>query len=414
MLPTAEQLMLEYSPVFDGQLHTMPGEQFHISITDDAKPFCVSKPRTIPLAYRMKAEIDLLVDKKIIAPVTEPSDWCAPIVVAPKKNSDKIRMCVDLSKLNKYVRREQYPSTTPAEAVADITQTQAKLFTVLDALKGYHQYPLDEESQNLTTFITPFGRFKYLRAPYGISSISEHYNRRMDEALAGMQNFRKIVDNVIIFDSNQQEHIVHVRELLRRCQEKEISLNREKFKFCQMTALFAGFILTPGGYTISDDITNAISRFPTPTDLWSFFGLVNQLAASTSNIAEVLAPLRPLLSARNDFLWTPDHDQAFQHAKEMLVTALTLAQKKETHLYTDASTLGIGFVLMQKQDGTDGERKTVQAGSRFLTDTESRYAVIELECLAIAWATMFSSLDVTTSQSLQTTTHWSPSSTAIA
>ncbi len=167
---------------------TRPGEQFHISITDDAKPFCVSTPRTIPLAYREKLK-DLLVDQKIIAPVTEPSDWCAPhpIVVA---NSDKIRMCVDLSKLNKYVRRERYPSTTP---VADIIQTQAKLFTVLDALKGYHQCPLDEESQNLTTFITPFG---YLRAPYGISSISEHYNRRMDEALAGMQNFRKIVDDV--------------------------------------------------------------------------------------------------------------------------------------------------------------------------------------------------------------------------
>ncbi len=304
-LLTTEQLMLEFSPVFDGQVRTMPGEQFHISVTDDAKPFCVSTPRTISLAYRekLKAEIDLLVDQNIIAPVTEPSDWCAPIVVAPKKNSDKIRMCVDLSKLNKYVRRERYPSTTPAEAVADITQTQAKLFTVLDALKGYHQCPLDEESQNLTTFITPFGRFKYLRAPYGISSISEHYNRRMDEALAGMQNFRKIVDNVMIFNSNQQEHIVHVWELLRRCQEKGISLNREKFKFCQTTALFAGFILTPEGYTISDDITDAISRFPTQssrTDLRSFFGLVNQLAASTSNIVEVLAPLRPLLSACSD------------------------------------------------------------------------------------------------------------------
>ncbi|XP_064384829.1 uncharacterized protein LOC135333732 [Halichondria panicea] len=70
MLPTAEQFMLEFSPVFDGQIRTMPGEQFHISITDDAKPFCVSTPRTIPLAYRekLKAEIDLLVDQKIIAP----------------------------------------------------------------------------------------------------------------------------------------------------------------------------------------------------------------------------------------------------------------------------------------------------------------------------------------------------------
>jgi hypothetical protein len=54
-----------------------------------------------------------------------------------------------------------------------------------DALKGYHQCPLDEESQRLTAFITPFGRFKYLRAPYGVSLISEHHNRRMDELSVG-------------------------------------------------------------------------------------------------------------------------------------------------------------------------------------------------------------------------------------
>lgn len=97
------------------------------------------------------------------------------------KGTDRICMCIDLSKLNKYVRREHYPSTTPQEAVANIQESSAKYFTVFDALKGYHQCPLDEESQKLTTFITPFGRYMYLRAPYGISSISEYYNRRMDE-----------------------------------------------------------------------------------------------------------------------------------------------------------------------------------------------------------------------------------------
>ena len=232
--PSAEQLMAEFPTVFDGQIHTMPGESFHISLTEDARPFCVNTPRTIPLAYRdkLKQEIDLLVEQSVIAPVTEPTDWCAPIVVAPKKGTDRIRMCVDLSKLNRYVRRERYPSTTPAEAVADIHQSQAQFFTVFDALKGYHQCPLDEESQKLTTFITPFGRFKYLRAPYGISSISEHYNRRMDEVFTGIQGMRKIVDDVVIFDHDQQQHVAHVRAILKLCGEKGISLNREKFKFC--------------------------------------------------------------------------------------------------------------------------------------------------------------------------------------
>ena len=95
-------------------------------------------------------------------------------------------MCVDISHLNQYLQQEQYMSPTPAEAIADIAAANAKYFTVLDAMKGYHQCPLDQDSQLLTTFITPLGWFKYLRSPYGVSSISEHYNRRMAEALADL------------------------------------------------------------------------------------------------------------------------------------------------------------------------------------------------------------------------------------
>ena len=163
----------------------------------------------------------------------------------------------------------------------------------------------------MTTFITPFGRYKYLRAPYGISSISEHYNRRMDEAFASLDDFRKRVDDVIIFDSDPLKHVHHVRQALRCCQEKNISLNREKFQFCQQQARFAGFTLTPLGYSVSSDITDAIAQFPKPssrTDLRSFFGLVNQLSSSTKDIADTLAPLRPLLSTRNEFLWGKPQD----------------------------------------------------------------------------------------------------------
>jgi len=80
-------------------------------------------------------------------------------------------------------------SPTQAEAVADIAAQEAKYFMVIDATKGYHLCPLVPESQELTTFITPYGRFKYLRAPYGLSSIAEHYNRRMTEALEGLTGY---------------------------------------------------------------------------------------------------------------------------------------------------------------------------------------------------------------------------------
>ena len=217
----------------------MEGEKFHISLTDNAQPFCVNTPRAVPFAYRdkLKAELDLLQSQGVISPVTEPTEWCAPIVVTPKKDSEDIRMCVDLSRLNKYVRRERYQSSTPAQAVADIAADNAKIFTKLDAMKGYHQCPLDEESQLLTTFITPFGRFKYLRAPYGISSIAEHYNRRMDEAFAGLTGFRRIVDDIVIFDNTTTQHADHVRQFLRRCEEKHITLNTKKWQYAQRSRL---------------------------------------------------------------------------------------------------------------------------------------------------------------------------------
>jgi len=112
-------------------------------------------------------------------------------------------MCVDFSQLNRYVKRERYQSPTPAEAIANISASQAKCFTALDVMKGYHQCPLD---QLIATFITPFGRFKYLRAPYGISSISEHYDRRMYKAFDGLSNFCCIVDDIVIYGSNTTQH----------------------------------------------------------------------------------------------------------------------------------------------------------------------------------------------------------------
>ena len=217
---------MEFPTVFDGQIKTMHGEEFHISLTEDAKPFYVNTPRSIPFAYRdkLKVELDLLQAQGIIAPVTKPTEWRAPIVVIPKKDADSIRMCVNLSRLNRYIRRERYQSPTPAQAVADIPADKAIVFTKIDAMKGYHQCPLDENSRLLTTFITPHGRFKFLQAPYGISSISEHYNRRMDEAFAGLSGFRRIVDDVVIYDNDVTQHADHVREFLTRCAHWGVTL----------------------------------------------------------------------------------------------------------------------------------------------------------------------------------------------
>ena len=106
-----------------------------------------------------------------------------------------------------------------------------------------------------------------------------------------------------------------------------ITLNKDKWEYAQSQVTFAGFQLSQDGYNIDTAITDAIAKFPTPanrTDLRAFFGLANQLAASTDTLASLLGPLRPLLSTKNEFVWSPSHDQAFQTARQSLTSAPTL------------------------------------------------------------------------------------------
>ena len=100
----------------------------------------------------------------------------------------------------------------------------------------------------------------------------------MTEAFAELSGFRRIVDDIVIYDSNAADHLTHVKQFLQCCVDRNIALNIEKCKFFQTTVTFAGFQLSAEGYQIDQTITKAISSYPTPTnriDLRSFIRLVN-------------------------------------------------------------------------------------------------------------------------------------------
>ena len=87
--------------------------------------------------YREKliVELELLQEQCIIMLITKVTEWCAPIIVTSKKGVNHIRMHMDLSRLNRYVRRERYQLPTPLEAVTDIAAEEERHFTILDAIK---------------------------------------------------------------------------------------------------------------------------------------------------------------------------------------------------------------------------------------------------------------------------------------
>ena len=139
----------------------------------------------------------------IIEPVTVTTDWCAPMVPVIKANSS-VRICVDLQKLNQAVVRERLILPNLEDISPKLVGS--KVFSKLDASSGFYQLLLHPQSSHLTTFITPFGRYKFDHVPFGISSASEIYQCKMSELLTGLEGVEVIIDDILIFGRTVEEH----------------------------------------------------------------------------------------------------------------------------------------------------------------------------------------------------------------
>ena len=120
-------------------------------------------------------------NNSVICKVVEPTEWVSPMVVAHKPGGD-VRLCLDPLDLNKSVQRQHYPVPTAQGLFSRIGR--AKYFSTLNATSGFLQVPLTEDSSYLTTFATPFGRYRFLRLPFGICSAPEVYQQMMSSCLA--------------------------------------------------------------------------------------------------------------------------------------------------------------------------------------------------------------------------------------
>ena len=161
----------------------------------------------------------------VIFRVDQPTDWCAGMVVVPKPNG-KVRICVDYTKLNANVKRENFPLPVIDQSLGRLTG--AKFFSKLDANSGFFQVKLAQESKLLTTFITPIGRFAFHRLPMGLSSSSEYYQKRMSQILENLDGVICQMDDVLVFGSTEKEHDERLAEVLARLERANVTLNSAK------------------------------------------------------------------------------------------------------------------------------------------------------------------------------------------
>lgn len=138
-----------------------------------------------------------------------------------------------------------------------------RFFTVVDALKGYHQCALDEESMALTTFSTPEGLHQYTRLPMGIS----HNGRRFHDIFCHIPITARCMEDIIIFSRTYEEHIRLLRLLFRTADEHNVSFNKKKTIFASHTGVFAGYVVSEHGFCPNPALTQAILEFPQPSNV---------------------------------------------------------------------------------------------------------------------------------------------------
>ncbi|UYV84065.1 hypothetical protein LAZ67_X001038, partial [Cordylochernes scorpioides] len=267
----------EFPEVFEGLGQI--GNPYEIKLKPGAKPYAVHTPRRvpIPLMEKLKTRLEELEKAGIIAQVNVATEWCAPTVIASKPNGD-IRLCVDLSRLNEHVQREVHPMPVVEHVLGQLGE--ARFFSKLDANSGFHQIPLSPDCQHLTTFITPFGRYKYCRMPFGISLAPEYFQKVMSIILQGMDGVMCYLDDILIFASDSKTHDRILRLVLRKLKEAKVTLSKAKCVFGVPRINFLGHILDEDGIRPDPAKIEAVARMPAPTDVHGvrrFLGMVNHL-----------------------------------------------------------------------------------------------------------------------------------------
>ena len=379
---TSDILMKAYEDVFTGV-----GElehPYHIELKEDVQPV-VQATRKLPYTRveSLKKALDKLERDGIVADVEQPTPWVNNLVITEKRNGS-LRLCLDPKPLNRAIKREQFEIPTPEDVQSRLAGK--KVFSVIDMSMAYWHVRLSDESSYLCTFHTPWGRKRFLRMPFGISSASEVLQKRMQLTFGDIKGEYVIADDIIIAGDDEQDHDAIMRAVFQRARERNVKFNSSKVQLKVNEVLYMGHVVSEAGLSPDPSKVRAIVDMPLPEDkraVLRFLNIVKYQAKFIPRESHITGPLRALLKEDAVWCWTQEHTNAVNELKTILSSLPVLRfydVNKPVTLQSDASKIGLGACLLQKG-------QIVAYASRALVGPELHYAQLEKELLAVVFAT---------------------------
>ncbi|KAL1957433.1 hypothetical protein VTO42DRAFT_6001 [Malbranchea cinnamomea] len=296
--------------------------------------------------------------------------YAAPVLFVAKPNGS-LRFCIDFRRLNAITKKDCYPLPLIDETLQRVSQ--AKIFTKIDIRQAFYRIRIHPNSEDLTTFRTRYGTYKYKVVPFGLTDGPAVFQRYMNDLfLDSLDNFVTVyLDDILIHSQNEIEHQAHVKYVLKKLGEASLQADIKKSEFHVTRTKYLGFIVGTEGIEVDPEKAEVVKNWNAPSIEYS------RIARPRTNLTKKDVPF-----LFNEACW-----DAFQTLKSHLLSAPLLKHYQpdlETRLETDASDGVITAVLLQKH----GDNwHPVAYFSKTMAPAETHYPIPDKEMLAIAnWA----------------------------
>ena len=425
-----EELCKEYGEAFSKNNEDIGRTKLvKMDIDTGNSPPVSSRPYTLPLKHYdwVQGEIESLERAGVIT--KSMSKWASPIVVVPKKSAPgeppKRRLCVDFRKVNELQQEvitagktkgqiSIHPPPKIDEMYAKLKG--AKVFSTIDLRSGYHHIALGKSSRAKTTFVTPFGKYKFLMVPFGLAQAPAYFQLLMNKVLKGLKFAMMYLDDIIIFSQDELQHLEHLEIVFSHLQEAGLKMKHSKCDFFKSEIHYLGHLISPEGISPLPNKLDSIRHMPVPNsakEIKQFLELTGYYRKFVPRFADISRPLTTLTKKDAKFKWTSACQKSFELLKEALCGEPMLKYadtSKPYTLYTDASKYGWAGVLTQPHTTTlDGKSTTTDHPVAFVSGlfrgSQLNWAALTKEAFAIYMSVKKLSFYLTDAQILLRSDH---------